>query len=137
MSDKEKILKMVADGKISVEDAEKLLKAIGETRGSAPKSKSLMSFKEKIKKSMPNSGKLVVEIQSVKGENVKLRVPLKLANFVLKMIPKDKLFDFQKDGIDLKELLTNVSSLIDESDDDILNITSASGDSIRIYVERR
>lgn len=137
MSDKEKILKMVAEGKISVEDAEKLLKAIGETKSAATKSKSLVNFKEKIKKSMPNSGKLVVEIQSMKGENVKLRVPLKLANFVLKMIPKDKLFDFQKDGIDLKEVLTNISSLIDESDDDILNITSASGDSIRIYVERR
>ncbi|MBU2511016.1 hypothetical protein KJ966_06750 [bacterium] len=136
MSDKEKILKMVADGKISVEDAEKLLKAINEARSTERQSNHLVKFAEKIKGSSPFSGKIIIDIQSSKGENVKIKLPLKLANLALKMIPKDKITEFDQDGVNLREILTNISTMVDEVDDDILNITSASGDSVRIYVEK-
>ncbi len=136
MSDKEKILKMVAEGKISVDDAEKLLKAINEARSTERQSNHIVKFAEKIKGATPLSGKIIIDIQSAKGENVKIKLPLKLANLALKMIPKDKVSELDRDGVNLRDILSNISTLVDEVDDDILNITSVSGDSIRIYVEK-
>ena len=136
MPEKDKILKMVAEGKITVEEAEKLLNAI-QGRKSQPKpANSLVKLADKIKNSSPFSGKIIIEINSAKGENVKIKLPLKLANLALSMIPKDKMSELNQDGVNLREIVNNISGFVDEIDDDILNITSASGDVVRIYIER-
>lgn len=137
MNDKEKILKMVSEGKISVEDAERLLTAINESReqSSKPEGK-LLQVIDRVKKAMPSSGKIIIDIQSSKGENVKVKLPLRLASLAFSMIPKDKVKEMDREGVNLKEILTGISDMIDEVDEDILNITSASGDCIRIYIDR-
>ena len=136
MLEKEKLLKMVADGKITADEAEELINAINEGRSGQKTGTSLVKLAEKIKSSSPFSGKIIIEIKSAKGENVKIKLPLKLANLAMKMIPKDKISELDQEGVDLREIVNNISGFVDEIDDDILNITSASGDSIRIYIER-
>ncbi len=136
MPDKEKILKMVAEGKISVEEAEKLLRAIGRQTQQQQSDESLVVLKEPERGKKKLSGKIVIEIKSAKGENVKIKLPLRLANLGLNMIPKDKLNEFSKEGINLKEIIHNITNFVDEIDDDILNITSAGGDIVRIYIQK-
>ncbi len=136
MSEKEKILKMVAEGKISVDDAEKLIRALNDksNKKSSHWGNNHMPKKNRQIKSL--SGKIIIDIESTKGENVKIKLPLKLAGLAVKMIPKDRLIEVEKDGINIRDILANISDIIDEVDDDIVNINSASGDSVRIYVEK-
>lgn len=137
MDEKEKILNMVAEGKISVDDAERLLSAIRESEETRQKaSGELVKVSQESKRRSELYGKIIVSIQSSKGENVKIKLPLKLANFALKMIPKDKLNDIEAEGYNVREMFSRISTMVDEIDDDILNITSATGDSIRIYIEK-
>jgi SHOCT-like domain len=137
MPDKEKILKMVAEGKISVEEAEKLIRAVGEKESpNQPTNDSLVVVKNRTGERKKLSGKVIIEIKSSKGENVKIKLPLKLANLGLNMIPKDKLHEFSKEGINLKEIIQNISNFVDDIDDDILNITSAGGDIVRVYIQK-
>lgn len=136
MNDQERILNMLAEGKISVEEAETLISALKDADSKTPPSNSLIKVMNQSERSAPFYGKVIVEIKSGKGENVKIKLPLKLANLALKMIPKDKLSELGKEGINLKEIIENLSNFVDEIDDDILNITSAGGDSVRVYIER-
>lgn len=136
MNDQERILNMLAEGKISVEEAETLISALKDADSKTPPSNSLIKVMNQSERSAPFYGKMIVEIKSGKGENVKIKLPLKLANLALKMIPKDKLSELGKEGINLKEIIENLSNFVDEIDDDILNITSAGGDSVRVYIER-
>jgi hypothetical protein len=136
MQDKEKILTMVAEGKITAEEAEKLINALNANRKEQKPGTSLVKLTDKIRNSSPFQGKIIVEIKSAKGENVKIKLPLKLANLALNMIPKDKLSELDQEGVNLKEIIGNISGFVNEIDDDILNITSAGGDSIRVFIER-
>ena len=136
MSEIEKILGMVAEGKISAEDGEKLIKAIRETQPEPNNSTELVQVPEKSKSRDKWKGKIVVEIRSAKGETVKFNLPLKLASLATKMLPKDRLANIEKDGINIGEILSNLSDIIEDVEDDIVNIASTSGDRVRIYVER-
>jgi hypothetical protein len=135
MSDKERILQMVAEGKISVDDGERLLKAIGE-KERVPSSHVLSLRPENNRKRGSADGKIIIEIKSVKGENIKVNLPLKLAHWAYRMIPKERLDEVEKEGFNIRETLANISEMIDEMDDDIVNITSSNGDQVRVYVER-
>jgi len=136
MSEKEKILNMVANGKISAEDGERLLRALNENEDNETDTGNLIPIKAKQGKKKPGNGKIVIEIQSTKGENIKLNVPLKFGKLASRMIPKDRFNDIEKAGFDIKEIIESISDTIDDIDDDILNISSPTGDNIRIYVER-
>ena len=134
MQERERILKLVAEGKITVEEAEKLINAINDSKPEKPepqKQTSLVKLAEHFRKGTnPFSGKIIVEIKSAKGENVKIKLPLKLANLALNMT------ELNQEGVNLKEIIDNISGFVDEIDDDILNITSADGDAIRIFIDR-
>lgn len=136
MSEKEKILKMVASGKISVEDGERLLRALNKNESNDTTSGKLIPVKLKDKKKTSGKGKIVIEIQSTKGENIKLNVPLKFGKLASKLIPKDRFSDMERAGIDIRDIIESISDTIDDIDEDILNISSPTGDNIRIYVER-
>jgi len=136
MSEIEKILSMVAEGKITAEDGEKLIKAIKDTQPDTNHTTELIEVKEKRKSGDKWKGKIVLEIHSSKGEKVKFNLPLKLASMATKILPKDRLANIEKDGINIGEILSNLSEIIEDVDDDIVNIASTSGDRVRIYVER-
>ena len=137
MREKEKILKMVSEGKISVDDAEKLLNAINENRvGRTRPEQKMIKVIDRFKQAIPRSGKIIIDIQSSRSESVKIKLPLKLATLAMNMIPKEKLAEMDHEGVHIKDILVRISEMVDEVDEDILNVTSASGDSIRIYIER-
>jgi SHOCT-like protein len=140
MNEQEKILNMVAEGKISVADGEKLLKAIGAKSNKAETPKEtvteLIQVGSSKKEGLPASGKVVIDIRSSRGENIKVNVPLKLAGLASKMIPKDRLAEVEKEGFNIREILSNLTDMIEDIDEDIVNISSSNGDRIRIYVEK-
>lgn len=134
MSDsKKRILDMLEEGKISPDEAERLLSAMGEKEENKKVSVKKISVD---KEGNPLKGKLIVEIDSHEGDNVRVNLPLKLAGIVTSVIPKDKMNDISNEGVDLKGILDNLGNIIEEIDDDIVNISSHDGDSVRIYVEK-
>ena len=135
MSEKEKILQMVADGKITVEDGEKLLKAVGEVKESKPEV-SVVKAKNKKNNEKNLKGKLIIQVDSSEGDNVRINLPLKLANFAMNMIPKEQKIMMNNEGIELDEILENISEVVEDLEDDIVNIESASGDNVRIFIEK-
>lgn len=142
MNEKEKILVMVADGKITVDEGEKLLKAINAVKQKnaktplPPKTPKETTPITEVKVNKKMKGKLVIDIDSASGDKVKVNLPLKLASLAANMIPKEKLADIQSEGIDISGILSNITELIDEVDDDIVNIVSANGDKVRIYIDK-
>ncbi len=87
MSEKEKLLQMVAEGKISVDDGERLLKAIGEVEKKEENEKTTKTVVKAITRSKSSNknlkGKLIILVDSSEGDNVKINLPLKLANFAM------------------------------------------------------
>ncbi len=135
MSENEIILEMIAEGKISVNDGERLLKAIqGNTQTEPPISKVNQSI-IKPDDQKPNEGNIVIEIISEDGELVKLNLPMSFAGFMINMLPKEKISDYEIDGINLQEIFKNIPKMSNGKDREILNISTEDGASIKVYVK--
>jgi|MTBAKSStandDraft_1061840.scaffolds.fasta_scaffold66256_2 polyhydroxyalkanoate synthesis regulator phasin len=132
MDEKKKILEMVKKGKISVDEAERLLNALG-ADGEGDKAKqAVMSSSGKGLK-----GKLRIEIDSNDGDKVRIAVPLKLASMIKGMIPKQATAQMNAEGIDLNVLLESLDEGLDTIDEDLVNIESSDGDTVRIFVDKQ
>ncbi|HLE10613.1 MAG: hypothetical protein A2504_08860 [Bdellovibrionales bacterium RIFOXYD12_FULL_39_22] len=132
MEERTRILSMLKNGKISEKEAERLLDAIGDNANkfSETKAASKIDVKNLV-------GKLCIEVNSADGDDVMVKIPLKLAPLGLKMMPKQTYEQMKKDhGIDLAELLTHIDEIAGELDEDIVNVNSANGDKVRIYVKK-
>ena len=130
--EREKILQMLADGKISPQEADELIDAIGKKPETAVVVKSLKDGKGKVNL----SGKLRIEVKSASGDDVKIAVPLKLANLITTFVPKDKISKLEENGVNLNEIFSNIDGFTKNMDEDIVNVQSADGDNVRIYIER-
>lgn len=133
MNEKTKILEMLNEGKITAEEAEKLLNAVSEAKSSE-------SQKQKQAKTIASGstakGKIKIDVVSSDGDNVKISVPLKLVKAIDKMLPKNVAIELEEEGINLKELLLNLDESMEDLDDDLVNVVSSEGDTVRIYIER-
>ncbi len=79
-----------------------------------------------------NARLIRIQIESSEGDEVKVNIPIGLANFALKLIPKDAQRTMQEQGLDpasLQEMLQG-----DLPDGELVNITTKEGDEIRISV---
>ncbi len=138
--EKLQILKMLEDKKITVEQAEKLLKAVDtadtrtEIRKPAVPAAPLPA--EKSESAGKLKGKFKVVVESADGDNVVITLPLMLAKLAVNMMPKNKMAEIKSEGIDLEQIVTNIDSFIDMVDEDIVNVESANGDVVRIYIEK-
>lgn len=130
MDEKKKILEMVKKGKISVDEAERLLNALG-TDGDKPKQAVVPASGKALK------GKLRIEIDSNDGDKVRIAVPLKLASMIKGMIPKQASEQMSAEGIDLNVLLESLDEGLDSIDEDLVNIESGDGDTVRIFVDKQ
>jgi len=130
--EREKILQMLADGKISPQEADKLIDAIGSKPEKAVIVKSFNDGKGKVNL----SGKLRIEVKSASGDDVKIAVPLKLANLITTFVPKDQMSKLEEKGVNLNEIFANIDEFTKDMDEDIVNVQSADGDHVRIYIER-
>ncbi len=75
-------------------------------------------------------------VESSDGDNVAITLPLMLAKLAVNMMPKNKMAEIKSEGIDLEQIVANIDSFVDMVDEDIVNVESANGDMVRIYIEK-
>jgi hypothetical protein len=122
-----KVLEMIKDGVITPEEGQQLIEAMKEDvkPDVAPKAKPQKKVSKKL---------LRVKVDSADGDKVNVKIPLGIAKAIMKdgklPIPDDKLGDLDIDLDGILEMLDG-----DELDGDIVNVDSADGDVIRIFIE--
>ena len=79
---------------------------------------------------------LRVNIESHEGDEVKLKLPVKVIKTIIKATGKLPMMSTNVDGVNMDELIDIISSSLDSSVmGEILNINSADGDIVKILVE--
>lgn len=138
--DRQRILTMVAQGKLCIEEAEKLLDLLQENGGKEIKDESQMTYEKK------NYKYLRVIVDSNQGDNVNIRVPMALLKTGLRLsalippVAYQKLSEqMQQKGVDLdvNQILKsgNVEELIESIGEFDVDVNSAQGDKVKVFFE--
>jgi hypothetical protein len=92
------------------------------------------SFKRKGGDAKGGARLLKIEIDSSDGDEVRVNIPLGLANFALKLIPKDAQRTMEQQGLDMNSLQELLRA--DEiPHGKIVDISTSDGDEVRISIE--
>ena len=119
-----RILKMGEEGKLNADKAKELIDALEQP------SQEVITVKDYDNKM------LKVNIESHEGEEVKLKLPVKVIKTIIKATGKLPIMSTNMDGVNMDELMDIISSSLDSSVmGEILNINSAEGDIVKILVE--
>lgn len=124
--ERKNILEMLSNGTINADEAEKLLNALSSDESDKQDFQEIIIDK-------PRKGKafkmLKVIIDSNDGDKVRVQIPVEFAKLL-----KTAKFNSQVEGLDL-----DIDSIIDMVtngvEGEIVNITSADGDVVKIFVE--
>ena len=164
MTEIERILELVAAGKLGRDEAHKLLKALAPDIAKLPDtvienlftqlSERQLSSKAVAALLEPHTERdaaqpawaqaapaarrktsrlLRIEIEGSDGSNVRLNLPLGLANFAMKMIPKHAQHQMAEQGIDVALLSEMLKSELPEGN--IVEVEGNDGTEIRIWIE--
>jgi hypothetical protein len=135
--ERRKIIEMVADGKISVEDAERLLEKLSDS----PEVKE-QPQEERIGPDVgpPRTPKyLRVVVNSADKDQVNIRVPLALVRTGIKlttMLPSDANEKLKDKGIDLSQLSQlDSDELLQALRELKVDVDSNDGDTVRVFCE--
>jgi len=136
--EKKQILVMLEQGKITAEQAEKLLRAVDvpESESEPKRSEPVKNIEKVTMGGVKIKGKFKVEVESADGDNVMITLPLMLAKLAFNMMPAQKLNEIKSNGVDIEQIVNNIEEFIDMVDEDIVNVESANGDKVRIYIEK-
>jgi hypothetical protein len=143
MNEKQRILKMVSEGTISVEEAEILLEALN---------KNTPSEELKLKDSRGRKNKnLLVDIDAKSEDDtkakakVKIKLPLSLVKALVPVmksgLPHEAREELNKKGIDIDQIIEATEKLSDEleaTEDNIVDIEAGEGSdkaTVKIYVD--
>ncbi|WP_195987210.1 hypothetical protein [Clostridium sp. D53t1_180928_C8] len=119
-----RILNMVEEGKLNADKAKELIDALEQP------SQEIITVKDYDNKM------LRVNIESHEGDEVKLKLPVKVIKTIIKATGKLPMMSTNVDGVNMDELMDIISSSLDSSVmGEILNINSADGDIVKILVE--
>ena len=145
-NEKTKILQMVKDGIITIDEAEMLLNVLDKEE--APKPADAIALKDKRGR---KKSKLKVEVDAseYKGENdrqsakINIAIPLNIIRVlgpaIANNIPKEAKDQLAAQGIDLLEIMNTIEEVLDSNlEEDIVNIdadTQGENAKVRIYVE--
>ena len=132
-AERKKVLEMLANGKINADEAERLLNALEDKKSENSQSKTAANG--------PLPKYLFVKVDSSDGDNVNIRVPLKLirAGINLKsLLPReaqDKIKEnLTEKGINLDDINPeNFEEIIDALREFEVNVDEKRGDKVRIY----
>jgi len=133
--ERKKVLEMLADGKISVDEAERLINALeNKTTETSPQTALTETLDN-----LPRY--LFVKVDSVDGDKVNIRVPLKLVKAGIKLkalLPQDAQdkinIKLNEKGINLDDFKTeNFKDILDALTEFELNVDEKKGDKVRIY----
>ena len=133
--ERKKVLEMLADGKISADEAERLITALeNKTTETSPQTALAKTLED-----LPQY--LFVKVDSVDGDKVNIRVPLKLVKAGIKLqalLPQDAQdkinAKLNEKGIDLEDFKAeNFKDILDALTEFEMNVDDKKGDKVRIY----
>ena len=140
-NDRIRILNMLKEGKLTVEEAEKILSA-----GEAPK--ETPTEEVALKDTRGRKGKkfrIVVDAANdkMKAAKVNISIPLSIIRTIGPVIannlPKATKDELAQSGVDVIQIMNDIESIIDSGiEDDIVNVDTGEGEDkakVRIYVE--
>ncbi|GEM_PF-2352893 len=140
-SDRIRILNMLKNGTITVDEAEKLLNA-GETKEPPPT--DAVALKD-ARGRKAKKFRIVVDAAGEKMKNAKVNVTIPLSIIrtlgpvIANNLPKDTKEELKRSGVDLIQIMSDIESIIDSGiDEDIVNVDTGEGEDkakVRIYVE--
>lgn len=133
--DRKKVLEMLAEGKISVDETERLLEALKKKVTETSPQTALTDTLNNLPKY------LFVKVDAVDGDKVNIRVPLKLVKAGIKLqalLPQDAQdkinAKLNEKGIDLEDFKAeNFKDILDALAEFQVNVDDSSGDKVRIY----
>jgi hypothetical protein len=136
-----RILNMLKDGTITVEEAEKLLSAIGEKSEAIAEPVSLKDTRGRKGKKF----RIVVDSEDERKKNARVNVSIPvsliktLGPIVTRYIPKEAKDEMDNAGIDIAAIMEGIEMLVESgSEEDIVNVDVGEGEDktkVRIYVE--
>jgi|WetSurMetagenome_2_1015567.scaffolds.fasta_scaffold77060_2 hypothetical protein len=140
MNEKTRILEMLSNGKITVEEAEKLLSALD-----APPPSEGVELKDK-RGRKPKKLRVVVDGyhhgDNTKKAKVNLTIPLSLVRtfgpIIMKNLPNDAKEEMANSGVDFAAIINDIETFVAEnSEEEIINIDTEGEDAakVRIYLE--
>jgi hypothetical protein len=143
--DRVRILNMVAEGKISVEEAERLLDAIGKRTGAAPADgpaePAIKGDPGPLIEALPKY--LYVKVLAANGDNVDVKVPVALVRSGLKLtslIPADAMGQINDSmsehgmSIDFSNLKPeDIDELVEALRETEITVDAQNGDKVRVY----
>ena len=133
--ERKKVLDMLAAGKISADEAERLLDALQDkTAGASPQTALAKTLDD-----LPQY--LFVKVDSVDGDKVNIRIPLKLVKAGIKLqalLPQDAQDKINaklgEKGINLEDFKAeNFKDILDALTEFEMNVDDKKGDKVRIY----
>jgi hypothetical protein len=135
------VLKMLAEGKITADDAERLLARLEQVRSAADSGASQTvsgaEGGEPVRTGLPKYLRVLVD--SADGDKVNVRVPLALVRTGIKLtalVPSNATQKLDEKGIDLSHLAElHGEELVDALREINVDVTTAQGDSVRVYCE--
>lgn len=137
-SDRVRILEMLQNGKISVEEAEQLLSALGRRAESGAPAESVPMKDSRGRKA--RKLRILVDAGEGKDARVNMSIPLSLVRtvgpLVLTNMPAAAREQMEKNGVQVDSLLGDIDTMLQENDlGDIVNIdTEKDGKNIKIRI---
>jgi hypothetical protein len=127
--ERKKVLKMLSDGKISADEAERLLDVLGDKTTETSPQTALTETLDNLPRY------LFVKVDSVDGDKVNIRVPLKLVKAGIKLkalLPQDA--QLKEKGINLDDFKAeNFKDILDALTEFEMKVDEKKGDTVRIY----
>ncbi len=139
--ERDRILDLLASGKITAEEAGRLLDVVGAQSGQAADAGPAAAGAKTATAALPKF--LYVKVVSVKGDNVNVKIPLRLLRAGLKLtslIPPQAMEQIDKTmaekgmSFDLKNLKPeDLEEIIESLREMEIDVDAANGDNVRVY----
>lgn len=148
MSDEKlRILEMIKDGTISPQEGLDLIQALESSEKSlirATPDQSLLDINRSHSEETGNDGDaaaskrrprwLYIKVNDEDGKNVNIKIPISLAKFAGKFIPKDAKAEMSAQGIDLD--VDGIMKILEEEGPmNLIEVNDDDGKSVRIFTE--
>lgn len=125
MDEKLRILKMVEDGTVTAEQGAELMAALD----AVPAEAALRSCYDK--------KMFHILVDDVSGDKVKIQFPVGAIKKILKVTGKLPIPEKDLQGVDLSAMMDAVSECLeDEIEGDFVNVESADGTTVRVFVDQ-
>lgn len=128
MDEKLRILKMVEDGTLTADQAAELMSALHADLPVQQTGLVQTSYDKKLFR---------IIVDSISGDKVKVQFPVGAIKKILKATGKLPIPEKELEGVDLSSMMDAISECLDgEIDGDFVNVESADGTTVRIFVDK-